>query len=451
MAGIGQIAKSLGHQVSGCDANVYPPMSTVLAEAGIPVMPGYLVEHIDPEVDCVLIGNALSRGNPIVEHVLNNKLNYDSGPAWLAKNVLAGYQVIAVAGTHGKTSTAAMVSLILHQLGLSPGFLIGGKPGNFAESARLGDGQYFVIEADEYDTAFFDKRSKFVHYGPSIAILNNLEFDHADIFDDIDQIIRQFHHLVRIVPANGSIVVNQDDSNLSRVMDMGMWSKKISFSTESTPADWSAQNTSADSSAFSVFHLGQKIGEVQWSCIGTHNMTNGLAAIAATAQAGVDGHRACEALSEFIPSARRLERLFYSDNYILYEDFAHHPTAIAKTLTGLRAAHPDSTLIAIIEPRSNTMAAGHHNSVLGQAIAAADHCVFYSRGTLDWNPEALVSKTPIKVSSCPEQLLQLLPALFSKKNIVVAMSNGDFDGIPGKIKSMLVAGHPEQINPIKCN
>jgi UDP-N-acetylmuramate: L-alanyl-gamma-D-glutamyl-meso-diaminopimelate ligase len=437
MAGIAQIASALGHEVSGCDANVYPPMSDVLARAGITPKQGYLAEHIDHDVDCTIIGNVLSRGNPVVEHILDHKLNYDSGPGWIRQNVLRDYQVIAVAGTHGKTSTASMIAWILQHQGLSPGFLIGGKPGNFSASARIGNGPQFVIEADEYDTAFFDKRSKFVHYCPNIAILNNLEFDHADIFDDIRQIKRQFHHLVRIVPSTGHVIFNQDDENIDAVLKMGVWSKMISFSTAQDQANWSAQPIKPDASIFSVLHKNRKVAEVNWHCIGRHNMANGIAAIAASSLVGIEAPRACEALSEFIPGARRLQRLFHSTAVTLYEDFAHHPTAIAHTLAAVSAAHSGARLIAIVEPRSNTMEAGCHNETLGPALSAADHSIFYLPGTLGWDPRKLVGGGAIEVCENPDQLIHLLRPLLTKPAVVVAMSNGSFDGVPGKIQLML--------------
>ncbi len=437
MAGIAQIANALGHEVSGCDANVYPPMSDVLARAGITLKQGYLAEHIDDDVDCTIIGNVLSRGNPVVEHILDHKLDYDSGPGWLRQNVLRNYQVIAVAGTHGKTSTASMIAWILQHQGLSPGFLIGGKPGNFSASARIGNGRQFVIEADEYDTAFFDKRSKFVHYCPDIAILNNLEFDHADIFDNIQQIKRQFHHLVRIIPSTGHVVFNGQDENIDAVLKMGIWSNLVSFSTENDQANWSAQPIKPDASAFSVLHENRKVAEVNWHCIGRHNMANAIAAIAASSLVGVEPPQACEALSEFIPGARRLQRLFHSSSVTLYEDFAHHPTAIAQTLAAVSAAHPGARLIAIVEPRSNTMEAGCHNDTLGKSLAAADHCIFYLSGKLGWDPRTLVGGNAIEVCKNPDHLLDLLPPLLAENSVVVAMSNGSFDGVPEKIKTML--------------
>lgn len=443
MAGIAQIAKSLGHQVSGCDANVYPPMRDLLAAADIPVKPGYVASHITPAIDCVLIGNALSRGNPLVEHVLSNKLAYDSGPGWLNKNVLRSRNVIAIAGTHGKTSTAAMATWILHQNGKAPGYLIGGKPGNFEQSASLGGGEWFVIEADEYDTAFFDKRSKFVHYAPDIAVLNNLEFDHADIFDDIEQIIRQFHHLLRIVPGNGHIVCNRNDPNLARLLPMGVWSPQTTFSTQPCKQGWSAQPINADGSQFMVCRDGESIAAVNWHCIGAHNISNALAAIAATVIAGVAPRDACQALAEFVAGARRLQRLYADAAVTLYHDFAHHPTAIATTLAAVRAAHPEHKLIAIVEPKSNTMRRGHHGEQLKQALATADHTIFYAPTTLAWQPQSAPGQKPIKVFANAAELINAtmheLQALhqLQQNAVIIAMSNGSFEQIPASLAQLL--------------
>ncbi|MGB5707439.1 MAG: UDP-N-acetylmuramate:L-alanyl-gamma-D-glutamyl-meso-diaminopimelate ligase [Arenicellales bacterium] len=433
MAGIAQIAKSMRHQVIGCDANVYPPMSDLLAAAGITVKSGYLAEHIDTDCDCIVVGNALSRGNPLVEHVLDHKLPYLSGPAWLAQHVLKNYQVIAVAGTHGKTSTSSMLAWILEHNSMSPGFLIGGKPGNFSESARIGQGKYFIIEADEYDTAFFDKRSKFVHYSPDIAVLNNLEFDHADIFDDIDQIKRQFHHLIRIVPSNGCIVFNSDDKNIGEVMEMGCWSNSTTFSSDSEEADWSTRTQAADFSCFTVYHNGSEIGHVSWECIGRHNMANALAAIAAASEAGLAPDQACTALNTYIPNDRRLQCIFESDSVLLYEDFAHHPTAISLTLDALRKAHQNAYLIAIIEPRSNTMRLGCHGDLLAEALESANEVVFYLPNDLSWKPADLPTKIPIEICHSPEEISEIVGQKLKGESVLVAMSNGSFDDIPQKL------------------
>lgn len=441
MAGLAQIAKSSGHKVSGCDANIYPPMSEVLDRAGIMVHPGYNPGHIDADCDWVIIGNALSRGNPLVEHVLENRITYTSGPQWLGQHVLKSRTVVAVAGTHGKTTTASMVAWILEQAGLEPGFLIGGLPGNFANSARLGNGSHFVIEADEYDTAFFDKRSKFVHYHPDIALLGNLEFDHADIFDDLGEIQRQFHHLVRIVPGNGRLIVNGQDRNLQAVLDMGVWSPVMGFSLASGDGRWFARADRDDSGQFSVFRDNKQVGKVEWQCIGKHNMQNGLAAIAAASETGVAPAAACAALGDFIPTARRLQKRYAGPGTTLYEDFAHHPTAIKLTLEGLRNAHPDAYLLAVIEPRSNTMQMGVHAAVMSEAIESADEAIFYVPGTLQWDPLALPADTPVSVCNTADavvrDIMNKAAGETGRPLVVVAMSNGSFDRIPQQLQEDL--------------
>ncbi|MEA3292468.1 MAG: UDP-N-acetylmuramate:L-alanyl-gamma-D-glutamyl-meso-diaminopimelate ligase, partial [Pseudomonadota bacterium] len=308
MAGIALLAKEAGHEVSGSDAGVYPPMSTMLDAHGIEVRAGYRPEHLEPTPDCVIIGNALSRGNPEVEAVLTRRLEYASGPEWLRRHVLKNRTVLAVAGTHGKTTTASILAWILEDSDRQPGFLIGGKPGNFDGSARLGAGKPFVVEADEYDTAFFDKRSKFVHYRPAVAVLNNLEFDHADIFDDIGQIRRQFHHLVRTIPGDGRLIVNRQDNNLDRVLAMGCWTPVEYFSvTDDSGIEWRAQALCEDCSRFSVLRHGRPAGEVEWELFGRHNMSNALAAIAAAHAIGVESLDACRTLAAFTPTVKRLQ------------------------------------------------------------------------------------------------------------------------------------------------
>ncbi len=439
MAGIAQLAREMGHRVSGCDANVYPPMSDVLANAGIEVREGYNPAHIDPDTDQIVIGNALSRGNPLVEAVLNRGLTYRSGPAWLAEHVLPNYRVIAVAGTHGKTSTSSMIAWILEQTGRHPGFLIGGKPGNFDVTARLGSGRDFVIEADEYDTAFFDKRSKFVHYGPRIAVLNNLEFDHADIFDDLGQIQRQFHHLIRIVPGEGVVIVNDDDGNLGEVLEQGLWSQRTGFSLDHVNADWHARPLSPAAGDFEIFRHGDPAGTVHWSCLGVHNMQNALAAIAATYQAGVESEAACEALEHYQPNARRLQRLYESERTTLYEDFAHHPTAIRRTLETLRSHAPDARLIAIIEPRSNTMRLGHDSGMMAEAFQAADEVILFRSSSLSWDPDSLADPVRLTICDEPEDVIATALDKAADGAQIVAMSNGSFAGIPADLARELNA------------
>ena len=442
MAGIAQLAQSMGHLVSGCDANVYPPMSDVLAKSGILAHEGYNPEHIPDDVDCVVIGNALSRGNPLVEYVLEKRLRYQSGAEWLKEAVLRQRKVIAVAGTHGKTSTASMIAWILESADLSPGFLIGGKPGNFEQSARLGSGEYFVIEADEYDTAFFDKRSKFVHYLPHIAVLNNLEFDHADIFDDLSQIKKQFHHLIRIVPANGHIVFNVDSPPLKDVLDLGSWSPVSGFSTTQTATEWYASSTSNAATQFLISHKGEPASEIEWLCMGEHNMQNALAAVAASSLVGVSPTQSAAALHEFIPSARRLEWMAEAAGTVLFQDFAHHPTAIETTLNTLRQQYPEKQILAIIEPRSNTMQMGWHGDSLGEALSAADQVWFYTPQQLTWRPEDLPANIPIHTEHDSEKIIQnILVQCESDRgrdgNVIIAMSNGGFDAIPQQIADKL--------------
>lgn len=355
MGGIAAIAKELGYRVSGCDANVYPPMSTQLEALGIELMQGYSTEHLRDEPDIVIIGNAMSRGNELVEYVLDRNIPYTSGPQWLLENVLKDRWVVAVSGTHGKTTTSSMISWILEYGKLSPGFLIGGVPQNFESSARLGNTPFFVIEADEYDTAFFDKRSKFVHYQPRTLVMNNMEFDHADIFNDLSDIQKQFHHLIRIVPSNGLILANADEPNISDTLKQGCWTPVQSTSLIDEKNGWYANKVHADGSVFKVYFKGEEQGIVNWNLIGDFNIENALMAIAASRHVGVPSHIAIEALSEFINTKRRMELRGVVDNISVYDDFAHHPTAITKTLAGLRAHVGNTKIIAVLEPRSNTI------------------------------------------------------------------------------------------------
>ncbi len=437
MAGIAQLARAQGHEVSGCDSNVFPPMSTLLASENIPVLEGYLPEHLDGDIDQVVIGNALSRGNPLVESILNDRRVFRSGPQWLHENLLQDKKVIAVSGTHGKTSTSAMVAWILHQCRRKPGYLIGGKPGNFDRSASPGDSSWFVIEADEYDTAFFDKRSKFVHYKPDIAVLNNLEFDHADIFDDIGQIKTQFHHLLRIVPANGFVVANHDDGNISSVLGMGCWSQVEPFSIDDPGCRWFARPLRSDHSAFEICLEGKVTGSVNWACIGRHNMQNALAAVATSHCAGMDIGQACRALDRFRPSDRRLQLLFQWKSLYLYEDFAHHPTAIRTTVDAVRSRHPGHEIIVVLEPGSNTMKRGSHGDLLGQSLNQADRTFIYGAGNLDWNPNELATRSKVAVQNDKHALLDQLVLRAGLDAVILCMSNASFDGIPDALRELL--------------
>ncbi|MGB5734805.1 MAG: UDP-N-acetylmuramate:L-alanyl-gamma-D-glutamyl-meso-diaminopimelate ligase, partial [Thiohalocapsa sp.] len=371
MAGVAALAKGAGHRVTGSDANVYPPMSTQLKALGIDLIEGYDAAQLEPAPDCVVVGNALSRGNAAVEAMLDRGIAYTSGPQWLAEHVLQDRHVIAVAGTHGKTSTASLVAWVLEEAGLSPGFLIGGVPANFDVTARVGGSPYFVVEADEYDTAFFDKRAKFVHYRPRTLVLNNLEFDHADIYADLDAIKWQFHQLLRTVPASGRIVVNGGDANLRAVISDGCWTPVETFGI-GDQHDW--QGAFVDSGERHV-RIGRKDAqpsETLWSLSGSHNLENALAAVAAAASADVATADAVSALSRFSGIKRRLERTATVSDVAIYDDFAHHPTAIRRTLEGLRKRNPNRRIVIALEPRSNTMKMGVHNDTLAESLAGAD-------------------------------------------------------------------------------
>ncbi|MGO1296927.1 MAG: UDP-N-acetylmuramate:L-alanyl-gamma-D-glutamyl-meso-diaminopimelate ligase, partial [Vibrio sp.] len=361
MGGLAVLAKQQGHHVTGCDANVYPPMSTMLEDQGIEIIEGFDPEQLKPHPDLVIVGNALSRGNPCVEYVLNHNVRYTSGPQWLHDHLLCDRWVLAVAGTHGKTTTASMLTWILEDCGYQPGFLVGGVLGNFGVSSRLGDSMFFVVEADEYDSAFFDKRSKFVHYHPRTLIINNLEFDHADIFDDLEAIKRQFHHLVRTVPGNGRIFSPHDDEAIQDVLQRGCWSEQEQAG-EASP--WQAIKQTPDASHFYVYFAGQYVGEVKWSLVGDHNMHNGLMAIGSARHVGVTPDLACEALAKFINTKRRLELKGEVNHVTVYDDFAHHPTAIQLTLEGLRNKVGQQRVLAVLEPRSATMKLGVHKAAI---------------------------------------------------------------------------------------
>lgn len=440
MGSLALLARELGHQVSGSDAHVYPPMSTQLAEQGIALQHGYDPAHLQPAPDITVIGNALSRGNPAVEYVLEQGLPYTSGPQWLAEQVLAGRWVLAVAGTHGKTTTASMLAWILEQAGMQPGYLIGGVPENFPVSARLGGAPFFVIEADEYDSAFFDKRSKFVHYRPRTLLLNNLEFDHADIFPDLAAIERQFHHLVRTVPAGGQIITPAADAALARVLAQGCWTptETAALSTDSHCAPWVATPTRADGSRFSVYHQGQIQGEVSWSLTGQHNVANGLMALIAARHVGVLPAQAVAALSAFAGVKRRMELRGCADGVRVYDDFAHHPSAIKTTLQGLRAKVGDAPILAVIEPRSNTMRLGCHQAALLASVNAADQVLWYQPAGLGWSLQSLLKgQAAMQVFTDIDTLIAAVTAKARPGSEVVIMSNGGFDNIHARLLARL--------------
>jgi len=433
MGGIAAIAKALGHQVTGSDAQVYPPMSDQLRALGIELIEGYDPAQLQPRPDLVIIGNAMSRGNPAVEAVLNQRIPYCSGAQWLHDEVLQQRWVLAVAGTHGKTTTASMLTWLLDYAGLKPGFLVGGVLANFEQSARLGESDFFVIEADEYDTAFFDKRSKFVHYCPSTLILNNLEFDHADIFPDLAAIQRQFHHLVRVVPGYGKIFYPAGIETLEQVLQQGCWSETSTVGIVS--GDWQAQLIEADGSAFAVYWQGQKQGEVHWSLIGTHNVYNGLMAIAAAHHVGVSAAVSCAAFKQYRNTKRRLELKGVAAEVAVYDDFAHHPTAIATTLAGMRAKVGQQRILAVLEPRSNTMKLGVLANQLAPALAPADLVFMLQPEGLQWSVAELVPQA--QVADSIEHLVDQIVAATAAGDHIVVMSNGGFGQIHQRLLQAL--------------
>ncbi|NWL79072.1 UDP-N-acetylmuramate:L-alanyl-gamma-D-glutamyl-meso-diaminopimelate ligase [Pseudomonas taiwanensis] len=436
MGSLAVLAKELGHRVTGSDANVYPPMSTQLEAQGIELMQGYEPAHLEPAPDLVVVGNALSRGNPAVEYVLNKGLPYVSGPQWLADHVLQGRWVLAVAGTHGKTTTTSMLAWVLEHAGMSPGFLIGGVPQNFGVSARLGGTPFFVVEADEYDSAFFDKRSKFVHYRPRTAILNNLEFDHADIFPDLAAIERQFHHLVRTIPGEGLVIHPTSETALKRVLDMGCWTP---VQATGEGGQWQARLLAEDGSRFDVLFEGQVAGTVDWELTGQHNVANALATLAAARHVGVVPELGVAALSVFKSVKRRMEKVAEVKGVTIYDDFAHHPTAIATTLDGLRKRVGDAPVIAVIEPRSNSMKLGAHRDGLPDSVKLADQVFWYAPPNLGWDLAATVagSTVPTQVCESLESIIEGVKAIAAPGTQVVIMSNGGFGGLHGKLASAL--------------
>jgi UDP-N-acetylmuramate: L-alanyl-gamma-D-glutamyl-meso-diaminopimelate ligase len=436
MGGIAAIAKAAGYRVTGCDANVYPPMSEQLAALGIELTEGFSEDQLGLRPDLWVIGNVVTRGNALMEAILDRGERYVSGPQWLAEHVLTGRHVIAVAGTHGKTTTSAMIAWILEGAGRRPGFLIGGVPVDFPVSARHSDSPLFVIEADEYDTAFFDKRSKFVHYRPRTAVLNNLEFDHADIFDDLAAIERQFHHFVRIVPRSGLIVTNGADPALERVLTLGTWTSVERFGT---PSGWLAGPPERDGS-FEVAWQGRPAGRVRWGQLGAHNRMNALAAIAAARSVGIAPEAAIAALSTFSGVRRRMQVRGDAGGVVVYDDFAHHPTAIRTTLEGLRQQVGQARIVAVLEPRSNTMKRGVMKDALPQSLAAADRVYVYTQG-LGWNADAVFAPLGER-ARCVDDLDSLVAAIVAEArrgDRVLVMSNGGFGGIHAKLLRGLAA------------
>jgi UDP-N-acetylmuramate: L-alanyl-gamma-D-glutamyl-meso-diaminopimelate ligase len=440
MGGIAALAKSAGHQVSGSDTNVYPPMSTQLRKLGITLQEGFDPKQLSADLDCVLVGNVLSRGNPVVEALLNSDLPFYSGPEWLARNVLSDRWVLAVAGTHGKTTTCSMLAWILDYAGLEPGFLIGGVPRDFSISARLGRSRYFVVEADEYDTAFFDKRAKFVHYRPKTLAITNIEYDHADIYPDLDAILWQFHQLLRTVPGKGLIAVNAASKPTEKLLQMGAWSPVETFTATGQSADWSADyDLIGAKSRFSVYRQGERVGQAGWALLGRHNLENALAAISAAAHAGVDVELALEALSRFKGVKRRLEKRGVFHGVSLYEDFAHHPTAITQTLAALRAQQGDRRIVAIVEPRSNTMRMDIHGERLTDALSDADQVYVLESKSLQWDPRSVLKgiARKLRVESDVNEIVAQVMADSRSGDQIVMMSNGSFEGLPRLLQQAL--------------
>jgi UDP-N-acetylmuramate: L-alanyl-gamma-D-glutamyl-meso-diaminopimelate ligase len=446
MGGLAALAREAGHKVTGCDTGVYPPMSDQLRALGIDLIEGFGADQMALKPDVWVIGNVVSRARhpdgapkyPLMEAILDAGQRYTSGPQWLSENVLQGRHVLAVAGTHGKTTTTSMLAWMLEHAGLKPGFLVGGVPVNFGVSARLGEGNTFVIEADEYDTAFFDKRSKFVHYRPLIAILNNLEYDHADIFPDVAAIQRQFHHLVRTVPGRGRLIVNGEDERLDEVLAMGCWTPVERFGFDAS-LTWSARLINDDGSAFAVLHDGEVVGEVRWPLLGKHNVLNGLAALAAANAVGVDIAAVIPALADFRSVKRRLEVIGRFDEITVYDDFAHHPTAIRTTLEGLRAKVGAARILVAMEPRSNSMRLGAHSEALAPSFQDADAVVFLHRPELPWDAGKVVAAIRGDARTVPdvETLIATLKSTVQPGDHVVFMSNGGFDGAPRRFLAAL--------------
>jgi len=436
MGSIALLAREMGHEVTGSDQNVFPPMSTQLQSAGIPLIEGYHADTIPENTELVIVGNAgLPRGNPALEAVLNKGIAYTSGAEWLGRYLLADRWVIAVAGTHGKTTTTAMISWILDYAGLDPGFLIGGIPQNFSLSSRLGTTPFFVIEADEYDTSYFDRRSKFLHYRPRTLVMNNLEYDHADIFPDLDAIKSQFHLLLRSVPGEGLVVYPSTDANLGDVISKGCWTPTLALGS----INFHAISDNKDGSAFSVIIDGENKGQVCWSLTGQHNVMNGLSAIAAARHIGVTPEVSCEALAKFEGVKRRMELIYAEGNIHVYDDFAHHPTEISTTLDGLRKKVGDEKILAVIEPASHTMRRGVHESSLGASSSAANQTIWFQPGNVDWDMSTLSGKQSLTVDT-PDKLFKNVYARATQSVEplhIVIMSNGSFGGFHKKLVDAL--------------
>lgn len=439
MAGIAVIAKQLGHQVSGCDANVYPPMSDQLRQQGIHLVEGFDASQLEPRPDLVIIGNAMKRGNPCVEYVLNKAIPYTSGPQWLAEFVLQDRHVLAVSGTHGKTTTTSMLAWLLEDAGYNPSFLIGGVPENFGVSARLTDSAFFVIEADEYDSAFFDKRSKFIHYHPRTLILNNLEFDHADIFSSLADIQKQFEYLLRTVPSEGLVIKPASDENLTQVVAQGCWTAVVQTALNDQKVEWAAVNIQPDGSEFDVYHQQQKVAHVSWALLGQHNVNNALVAMAAAYHVGVRPEVAAASLATFKNVKRRLEVRGVAHGVTVYDDFAHHPTAINTTIAGLRGKVGDARIIAVLECGSYTMRTGYHRDHLADALTQANLALVMQPKDCAWDVTDSFknSKIPSEVLPNVEAILERLKVMVREGDHVLIMSNSGFGGIHQKLLEIL--------------
>jgi UDP-N-acetylmuramate: L-alanyl-gamma-D-glutamyl-meso-diaminopimelate ligase len=443
MGGIAALARAAGHRVTGSDRSVYPPMSDQLAALGIELIEGYEPDQLRLNPDVVVVGNVMSRGNALIEALLESNIPYTSGPQWLARHVLAGRWTLAVAGTHGKTTTSSVLAWILEYAGLDPGFLIGGVPGNFNVTARLGGGQHFVVEADEYDTAFFDKRAKFVHYRPRTAVLNNLEHDHADIYPDVASIQWQFHQLLRMVPRHGLIVANVADANVMHVIDMGCWTpvERFAGAASGDTAWYASAAPDGDYSNFVIMEGNRQVGEVTWPMVGRHNAENALAAVLAARHAGVKIETAIAALKEFKGIRRRMEVRGVVDGITVYDDFAHHPTAVEMTIDGLRRRIGSARLIAVLEPRSNTMKLGTHRDALAKSLSRADHVWMYQGPSVQWDVAGSVASLGQRASIATDidQLVRTLDETLRPGDHVLIMSNGGFGGIHAKLLERLAA------------
>jgi len=440
MGGLAQIAKQLGHKVTGSDANVYPPMSDQLEAAGIELIEGFDPAQLDNTPDLVVIGNAMSRGNPCVERILNENIPYTSGPQWLGDHLLREKWVLSIAGTHGKTTTSSMLAWVLEFAGFKPGFLIGGVPENFGVSARVGESDFFVIEADEYDSAFFDKRSKFVHYHSNTLLINNIEFDHADIFRDLEAIKTQFHHAVRTVPLNGMVISQANEANAVDVIGRGCWSDQNTVSLDGQDADWQAVLENPDGSAFDVSFQGEQVARVEWGLLGTHNVANALGVFACARSIGILPDVVADALSSFESVKRRMEVKGQVAGVTVYDDFAHHPTAIRLTLEGIRSRVGEQPIIAVLEPRSNTMKMGVHNELLEDSVRSADRSYWYQADSLDYQlSDYLGDKPHNMVVSNLDDLVSQVSAAAKPGTHIVCMSNGSFGGVHQKLLDQLAA------------